>query len=115
MTDCGGYAEVLAGLVAELKSSKGGNFKTHVMTLGGIMRGQRVGHLVAIVHINGKHVPICSTSGTFFYRWNNRELATVEDLLGDKALAERGGRTYSVLFSDRKFLGLGGSGKILWP
>jgi len=51
----------------------------------------------------------------FFYSGNNEKLASLDELLDDLPLAEKGGRNYSVLFSGVKQFYYGGKGGILWP
>ncbi|GEM_PF-6018470 len=115
ITDCGGFAEVLAELVSRLKTPGGGRYKAMPLSLYGEFGGKPSGHVVTLVENGGRKFPLDSSTGTFFYSGDNRKLASLEEILKDPDLAEKGGRNFSVLFSGVKNFFFGSKGRILWP
>ncbi len=115
LTDCSGFAEVLAELVSHLKIPGGGRYKTLPLSLHGEFGGKPSGHVITLAKYGGTTIPLDSCTGTFFYSRGNGKLASLDELLNDLTLAERGGRNFSVLFSGVKHFYYGSKGKILWP
>ena len=115
ITDCGGFAEVLAEMVSRLKRPGGGRYKTMPLSLYGEFGGKPSGHIITLVESAGRKIPLDSSTGTFFYSRDNGKLASLDEILNDLTMAEKGGRNFSVLFSGVKNFFFGSRAKILWP
>lgn len=72
------------------------------------------GHVIAVIHHKGKHVPLDPSIGRVFFKKDNKDLASIEDIIKDKGLIERVVNSYSRFF-DTKRLFFYGYCKIIWP
>ena len=106
---CDTFSEALLGLVENLRIGK--TKKCYTGRVLGLS-----GHIVTAVRYKGREIVLDPSMGTFFYRWDNKEPASVEELLHDPALVDRGGISYSKdFFREEKTLSRYGYRDVIWP
>ena len=105
---CCCHAAVLLGILEKMEINSTG--KRYV--------GHRLGcegHVITAVHQNGRHVMVDPSVGRFYYLWDDRTLATPEDVAADLALADRAGKHLRKYFEGTARFCYYGCGTGVWP
>jgi hypothetical protein len=82
---CCCHAAVLLGILEKMEIGDTGRRWT----------GHRIGcegHVITVVHQDGRHVLLDPSVGRFYYLWDDRTLASPEDVAADLRLADRAGK-----------------------
>jgi len=105
---CCCHAAALVGILNEMEiGDTGRRYTSH--------RVGCEGHVVAVVHLKGRHALLDPSVGRFYYLWDDRTLATPEDVAADLALADRAGKHLRKYFEGTARFTYYGCGVGNWP
>lgn len=79
--DCYARANVLAGLLSKMPAGDGGAFEAYPTLV--------LGHIITTVRCHRGWIPVDASFGHFYFRRDNRALATTEELAKDLEMVDR--------------------------
>ena len=105
---CCCHAAVLCGILSHMRVGDSDAF----------YRTRRIGlegHVITVVEVDGRYVLLDPSVGRFFYLWDDKNLATAEDIAADLTLADRAGKDLRKYFEGAARFHYYGCGVIPWP
>ena len=105
---CCCHAAVLCGILSHMRVGETKEF----------YRTRRIGlegHVITAVDVDGRYVLLDPSVGRFFYLWDDKTLATAEDIAADLTLADRSGKDLRKYFEGAARFAYYGCGVIPWP